>query len=141
MRIAPGLLLVPALLAGCAADRPFKSTMTLAPGQAATGRFEIPDGATGFVAFQRQDPVRGVEPHPESWSWVSDGKVRLTFESEPSASVDSPLGYASVVLKEGRTCQVVVRNADAEPASFDWIVKGSPGVRVKWDFSEAAPAK
>ena len=131
MKVIPAILLSVAILGGCAAPA-FQSTMTLAPGQSAAGLFEVSDGGAGCVQFQRQAPRRGVEPCPEAWNWTGDGKVLITFVDETLVP-ESPLGFASWLLKDGHPCRVVLRNADAQPASFDWIVKGSPGVVAKWE--------
>ena len=137
MRVIP--LILAAAIGGCAAPA-FQSTMTLAPGQSATGRFEVPDGGTGYVLFQRQAPRRGVEPYPEALAWTGDGKVTIAFVDEARVPEGS-LGFASWTLKEGRPCRVVLRNLDTQPASFDWIVKGSPAVVADWDVSGAATAR
>jgi hypothetical protein len=140
MRALTGLLLAIAVAGGCASAPPLPSTMTLAPGQAVSGCFEIPGGGEGWVQFHRQAPRRGVMPWPEALTWTGDGKVLITFVDEARVP-ESPLGFASWTLKEGRPCRVVLRNVDTQPASFDWIVKGSPAVVADWDVSGGATAR
>ena len=128
-------------LSACAAlmpDRSIQSTMTLAPGQSVKGRFEIPGGGRGLVQFQRQPPKKGVQPFPEATTWTGDGKVRIAFPDDPVLPAEGQLGYVSYWLEDGRVCETVVRNATAEPVTFDWIVTGATDAVVNWDLSSPA---
>ncbi len=121
--------------------------MTLAPGQCATGRFEVPGGGTGFVQFQRGEPRPGEGPFRGATVWTGDGKVTLAFAgdgkarfpalSEGRGSAEAPLGYASAWIHEGRTCRVVVRNVDDRPATFGWTLTGPANLVADWDLSGA----
>jgi len=140
MKTLSGLLLAAAALGGCAAlapDRTIQSTMTLAPGQSVSGRFEVPDGGSGYVVFQREAGRKGVEPFPEATTWTSDGKILITFVDAPFPSGEHPLGYASWNIGDGLARRVVVRNTDDRPVTFDWIVRSSSNAIADWDVSGA----
>jgi hypothetical protein len=129
---------------GCAAlapDRAVQSTMTLAPGQVAVGRFQIPDGSRGLVAFQRQPPRKGVEPLPESWNYSGDPKVQIAFPDNPLMDQEGPLGYAQQWIDDGSVCRVILRNHDTAPQSFQWIVSGGSGVLADWDLRSPAESE
>ena len=62
----------------------------------------------------------------------------VAFPDDVAFPAEQPLGYASQRLRDGAACRVGVRNASAEPATFDWIVTGSSDAVADWDVSATA---
>jgi len=133
------LVVLASALAACAAltpNRSLQSTMTLAPGQTVTGRFETPGGSDCLVQLQRQAPRTGVPPYLDATTWTSgDARVLIAFPDDATFPSEHPLGYASQWLRDGAACRVVVRNASTAPATFDWIVTGPSDAVADWDVS------
>jgi hypothetical protein len=127
-------------LTGCASllpDRTVRVSMTLAPGQTATGRFTFTAGGRGLVQFFRAPPRQGAAPHPESWTYTGDGGVRLTIGDMTKWGDENQLGYAHSWLSDDFVLRARVRNVSAEPAQFHWAVVGGDAM-TEWDVSGAA---
>lgn len=125
------------LLGGCAAlapDRSVCSTMTLAPGQTARGRFEAPDGGRSLVQFHSGEPRKGVPPHPEMTTWVGSDELLVTFPDSVLPG-ERRMGYAQLGVDGDHSFTVVVRKAATEPATFGWIVTGTSDAVAHWDLS------
>jgi hypothetical protein len=116
--------------------------MTLAPGQIASGSFEIPGGGRGLAQFWRELPSRGGSPSPDSVTWNRnvDGAVLLAFPGT-SLPEERPMGYAQHWMTDGSRCRVVVRNVSDRPASFTWVLTGPADAVADWDVSAGEPRR
>src|SRR5688572_21927332 len=127
MRDLAGILVALVALGGCAAlapDRTLQSTMTLAPGQTATGSIEIPDGGRGLAQFWQNAPRKVGSADSAAVVWTGGGDVLLAFP-DSRLPAERPLGYSHQWLEDGSKRRVVVRNVSERPATFTWVVKGS----------------
>jgi hypothetical protein len=128
-------------LSACAAllpDRSVRSTMTLAPGQTASGRIQARDGSGGFVVFTRGDPkIAGPEtPFSGSTIYPGDDAIVISFPDDPpGVPLETTFSYASHGLADGRVCRVVLRNTSNAPATFIWTVRGPSDAVADWDVS------
>ncbi len=135
------------LLGACALVTPSRTvwaSMKLAPGQSAVGRIEVPDGGGGFVEFSTWPPeFAGPDsPAPGAIVWRGNPNVLFTFPDAPPGSPgEGRLGYASCGLADGHVCRVIVRNTDAEPATFRWSVISPSDAFVSWDLAAPAGAR